>query len=289
MRATTADRPLAIDPALLQRRVSELPALPQVALQVLAILRDETARTERCGEVIAQDQALTARTLRLANSAFYGVPGRVGTIRDAVHLLGRRTLGALLTVATVSAQFSATSCAGFDFGAFWRHSIGAALAARALARGLQLDEDLAFTAGLVHDIGRLALATHFPLEMSAAIEQALGTDTDLHTSERAVLAIDHADVGALIARHWHFPPEVVHAIGQHHRPDAAGTQPTLTDIVHLADAITHALDLARVENESVPAIDLLAWDRLALRPDRILAVFEQTEAGVAELCDALGL
>jgi HDOD domain len=112
-----------IDLQLLQARVRELPALPQAVLDVLAVLRSENSGTDDCAEHIARDQSMTARTLKLANSAFYGVPGRVATVRDAVHLLGRRTLGSLLTSAAVSASVGSSGAApGFTFAHFWRAS-----------------------------------------------------------------------------------------------------------------------------------------------------------------------
>lgn len=280
-----------IDREQLRLRVRELPALPQAALEALAVLRDDEASAERCSDLIGRDQALVARTLRLANSAFYGVPGRVGSIRDAVHLLGRRTLCSVLTVATVSQQFDARSCPHFSFSGFWRHALAVALAARGLARALGSDEDWAFTAGLLHDIGRLALAAHFPAEMDAAITCSHAEDAELASIESEMLGIDHLEVAAQVAAQWKFPPEVVQAIASHHASPAAaaGGGPSLADIVHAADAMAHALDLADDPNEMVPAIDSAAWERLALAPRVCLNLLHDTETGVADLCQAMGL
>jgi putative nucleotidyltransferase with HDIG domain len=279
-----------IDREQLRLRVRELPPLPRAALDALAMLRDDNASSERCGELIGRDQALAARTLRLANSAFYGVPGRVGSIRDAVHLLGRRTLGSLLTVATVSRQFEAGTCPTFQFSGFWRHTLAVALASRGVALAQGGDEDQAFTVGLLHDIGRLALAAHFPAQMGAAIQRSQEADAGLTEIERQVLGTDHGEVGAQVAAQWHFPAEVVQAIAGHHAPSAvAGGGASLADIVHVADAMAHALDLAGDPHEMVPAIDNAAWDRLALAPRTVLQIFHDTESGVAELCLAMGL
>lgn len=290
--AETVPPTAQIDPALLRRQLGELPALPQAVMEVLAILRRENASAADCAERIARDQAMTVRTLRLANSAFYGMPGRVATIHDAVHMLGRRTLGALLTTAAVSAQFGRCRCPGFDFQAFWRHALGTAIAAQSLARELASDDDLAFTAGLLHDVGRLALATYFPAELGAALAKARADDAPLLVAERSVLGIDHTQVGAMIAARWHFPAAVAEAISAHHAPPApAGpaTHASLTDLVHVADAIAHALDLSGADDEMVPDIETSAWARLALSPMQCLRVFERTETGVAALCQALGV
>jgi putative nucleotidyltransferase with HDIG domain len=279
--------PMPIDAALLQQRIAQLPALPRAAAQALAALRDESAGAEECARCIGRDQALTARVLRLANSAFYGVPGRVASVSGAIQLLGRRTLSATLTAATLTAQFTDLSCAGFDFDGFWRHALGTALAAEGIARMRVLDEEVAFTAGLLHDIGRLALVAHFPREMAAVLGVAAERDMPLMDAEREVLVTDHAAIGVAIASHWRFPAEVQAAIAAHHQPPPASAEPTMADVIHVADAMVHALDLAGDAHESVPDVDTSAWRRVGLAPEQALSLLQRTEEGVAALCDAL--
>jgi putative nucleotidyltransferase with HDIG domain len=282
-----ADR---IDGAQVRQRVRELPPLPKAALDALAALRDEQTSSQHCADLIGRDQALVARTLRLANSAFYGVPGRVATTRDAVHLLGRRTLGSVITVATLSQQFPGQGCPGFSFAAFWRHAMATALASRAVARSLQASDETAFTTGLLHDVGRLALAAYFPLQMSAAIRAQHDEGQAKVEAENATLGTNHVEVGALIATHWNFPAEVSQAIAGHHAPLAgAGSSASLADIVHVADAIAHALDLAGDADEVVPELDRDTWNRVGLSTPAVLAIFSDTEAGVAELCRVMDL
>lgn len=282
--------PAPIDRAELQHCLAELPPLPQAALDAMAALRDETLGGQRCAELIGHDQALAARTLRLANSAFYGVPGRVVSLADAVQLLGRRTLGSLLSVALLARQFDARHCPPLSFSAFWRHAMAAALASRSLAAALNVDQDQAFIGGLLHDVGRLALAARFPAQTSAALQHAQERDSGLPEAERAILGTDHVEVGVQVARHWRFPAVVVQAIAEHHAPrPAAGGGPSLGDIVHAADALAHALDLAGDEHEIVPALDAAAWERLALPQRVLLQTLADTERGVAELALALGV
>jgi putative nucleotidyltransferase with HDIG domain len=286
---------LRIDPAALCARVSSLPVLPQAVIEALRALRSDQASADDCAERISRDQALTARTLRLANSAFYGMPGRVATIRHAHDVLGRRTLGALLTTAAVSTQFSHCSGPGFDFESFWRHALGTAVAAQALALETGADDEQAFIAGLLHDIGRLALAAYFAESLAGAVQFARARDMPLVLAERQLLGVDHAEVGAMIAAHWHFPIVVVAAILDHHGPGQRGAASaptsvsTLTELVHLADAIVHALDLNGADDEAVPTLSAAAWDHLGLAPTQVLRVFERTETGVAALSDALSV
>ena len=277
-----------IDPTLLRKRIGQLPSLPKAVMDVMKMMGDDNISTSAVADRIERDQALTARTLRIANSAFYGVPGRIGCMRTAIGILGLRTVATLLTTAAVSEQFAAARCPEFQFGVFWRHSIATALLARGLAGHLRMDEDLAFTAGLLHDIGRLALASGFPAETGEFLRYAHDADLPTLEAERRVLDCDHLAVGVLLAVHWHFPPGVVAAIEHHHAP-GPGTVPSIVDIVHIADALAHGLDPSLDEDEKVPAVESRAWSRLDLSVPQCLSVLESSAAGVAALCEALDL
>jgi putative nucleotidyltransferase with HDIG domain len=282
-----AARHASIDLGELHKRITQLPALPRAAAAALAMLRDDGSSAEDCARCIATDQALTARVLRLANSAFYGVPGRVGSVNRAIQMLGKRTLRAALTTVALAGQFSAVSCEGFRFDGFWRHTIGTAIGAEAIARACALDDETAFTAGVLHDIGRLALAAHFPRETAAMLELARAQDLPWLEAERIALGTDHAVIGTAIALHWHFPAAVQAAIATHHAPQADGAAPGMADVIHVADAIVHALDLAGDADEAVPDIDPQAWTRLGLSGEQVLSLFQCIEQGVTALCAAL--
>jgi putative nucleotidyltransferase with HDIG domain len=276
-----------IDPALLQRRIAQLPAWPRAAAQALAALRDDNSSADECARCIGHDQALTARVLRLANSAFYGVPGRVASVNSAIQMLGKRTLGAALTAATANAQFNAIACDGFNFDGFWRHAMATAIAAESIARVRLLDDEAAFTAGLLHDIGRLALAAHFPHETADVAALARAHDLQWLQAERMALTTDHAAVGATIAAQWRFPEVVQAAIAAHHQPEPSDSDASMADVIHVADAMAHALDLAGDAHEAVPDVDPQAWQRLGLTTEQAAPLLQRIEQGVLALCNAL--
>lgn len=259
-------------------RIEALPVLPRAALAAMQALRDEDSSAELCADLIGRDPVLAARTLRIANSPFYGMSGRVGSLRDAVLLLGRRPLSTLVTALAVGRQFPASHCAGFDFQALWRHATASGIAARAIARELKMDEDLAFTAGLLHDIGVLALASQLPKEFEPVLAASSAEDLPLHEVEPALLGTDHAALGAVLARRWQLGEPLAEAIATHHRPSASGTPPpSLAMVVHAADAVAHALDLAGLEHERVAEADLPTWSALNLAPAQMLRILEETE------------
>ena len=271
-------------PESLKDRVRELPPLPRVLTDVLLALQREDVAVEQLALKISQDEALTAKTLRLANCSFYGVAGRVGSIRDAINVLGLRTLSGALAAAAVAGRFPRVHCDGFDVDAHWRHSVGSALCAQAIARSLQIEPSTAFTAALLHDIGRLALASHFPEEFGLALRHQ--HDSLVQEAEQAALGTDHCELGARIAEYWCFTSQVIHAIRGHHAPPAQGTL-DLVDVVHVADNIAHALDLSQLPGEAVPPLSAPAWARVGLSPDECRAIFERVEQELDDLCDAL--
>lgn len=271
---------------LLLSTVRELPALPAVLLELIELLRREDVAADQLASRISHDQALAAKTLRLANSSFYGVPRQVKSVADAIAVLGLRTLRTVVTAAAFTGSFKPQAGNPFNFNAFWRHSIGTAVCAKLLAEATRLDAEAAFTLGLLHDIGRLVLASCFPQAHAQMLDHRQAHDTTVLESERAILGIDHAEVGALMAEHWRFSPDLIDAIRHHHGP-AASARPGLAGLVHVADNIAHALDLSRLEDDAVPTLSNAVWLSLGLDTALCLRVFERTEAQMQSVCDAL--
>ncbi len=280
---TTALRPIARDELL--AALHDLPPLPSVVLELVESLGHEELSAGQYAAKISRDQALAAKTLRLANSSFYGRGRQVRSVAEAIGVLGLRTVRGVVTAAGLAGSFRRH--AGFDHDAFWRHSIGSALCAQALAGELRRsDADLAFTVGLLHDIGRLALASAFAPAYAEAEQWRRDKDCPAVEAERAVLGIDHAEVGGLVARQWNFAPTIVDAIREHHAPPAdAG--PTLTGIAHVADAIAHALGLAGDAAEAVPTLVLPVWAACGLDDAACMRLFAHTEMQFQTLCEAL--
>lgn len=275
--------------APLLERIMDLPALPRAALEAMQVLRDEDSPHELCVELIGRDPALAARTLKIANSVFYGMPGRVWSLRDAVILLGRRPIASLVTALVVDRQFPAAPCNGFDFTGFWRHATASAIAARAIARAVNHDDELAFTAGLLCDIGMLAMASQMPGQFEPVLATARAQDRAVHEVEADLLGVDHAAVGAAIARRWQLGEALSEAIAGHHGSTlaAAGRSSLLVHITHAADAVAHALDLAGQDQEQVPVAHLPSWSALDLSCTQLLSVLDETERQSLALCQAL--
>jgi putative nucleotidyltransferase with HDIG domain len=270
-------------------RVLELPRIPAVVHEIASALQDDDIGLDALSKVVAFDPAMVAKVLRAANSPFYGMSGSISNIQDAVRLIGLRTVGTLLTTTAIMHSIAAPNCQGFNFQRFWEHSLATAICSQELARCNGYSQSTAFTAGLIHDIGRLALATYYPGELSAAIAYASGRDCSLVHAEHAVLGIGHPEVGGWIGRHWHFADMVIGAIERHHAPESHGGSSVhaLADIVHAADGIVHALDLTHLDAEQVPLLDPSSWVRLGIDSVRFPQIFERTQSGFEALRDSL--
>lgn len=271
-----------LDRATLVAAVRRLPSLPAVVSQLLVMMQDPQASLEQMAELLSLDQALAARVLQLANSPFYGVSGRIRSIRDGVMILGLRQLGTLVMAAGMTRQFDLLHGKALQLDIFCRHAIASAVASRALARLHGLDEAAAFTAGLLHDVGRLALDRCLPEGMAHVVLWAVQHDLSHSQAERQLLGWEHSEVGGWVSEHWRFSSDVVEAIRLHHEPPQCSTV-CLADVVHVGNALAHALDLAGAPDEAVPPLEPAAWQRIAPPaglPSTLLAGIEEEFAAL---------
>lgn len=284
---TNAPEPWRLDLDTLIRQVDSLPALPAVVVELIESVDDEDADADLLASKISRDQALVARMLRVANSSFYGLQGKVTSIHDAIVVLGLRGVRTLATAAAVTACFSSRGLAGsFDYRAFWAHGISVALCARAIARRLRVSEENAFTAGLLHDIGRLVLAARFPRHFDAVVEHRRREDCLLVDAEVALLGIDHARIGRALTERWHFSPLISAAIAGHHQSEQAELR-SLTHLIHVADGIVHALALSGGRHDIVPPISPVSWNAVNLDREDFLEIFAEVEAQFEDVCELL--
>lgn len=281
------DRPThPIPQAVLTKRIAALPALPALTTDLLASFDQEDLDVSTLARRISADQSLLARMLRIANSPFYGLSGKVGTIGDAIVVLGFRTVRSLALSAAMVDSLSRLGNQGIDAGAFWRHSVGTALCARQIALALRGNAETAFTAGLIHDMGQLLLAACFPGQYTEILKWRNSHDCPTRVAERAVIGTDHAVVGGLIAHQWNFPPAIADAIVRHPVPDD-GPPARLTDIVHFANALALALTPAETAPVALPPLSSMAWERLGLKQTDLGPILRKVENDFEETCRAL--
>ncbi len=275
------------------RNIRNLRTLPVIVMRIQDVASDSGASAHQLAEVVAQDQATSAKVLNLANSAFYGFSRRIATIRQAVVVLGFDTIRSLaLSVAVYETFAEPSGVASFDREAFWMHAISCGTASRIIAKELKFrDGGTFFSAGLLHDLGKMILDMHFSEQYRKVVDEMASTKKSARNVELAMLDIDHAEVGGLLAKQWKFPDVLVNPIAFHHDPVSANQdflQETL--VVHLGNILAKQMDLGiEHEAEAEAPIDLveshlnLTQDQIA----RIEADLEQEQASIIEFLTLL--
>ena len=251
------------------KTVQDLPPMPQTVIKAQAIMRDPHSSFKELAGVLESDQALAAKVLRLANSPFYGLSGKVSSLQHASVVLGQKILEELIALAgTRSLLGGRLEGYGLDAGDLWLHSISVAIGSKLIAaeKAPQMIPD-AFSAGLIHDVGKLALDSYLR-ERRGQFETFLEKTGESFTSaEKSILGFDHAEIAAELCGIWHIPKNLIRAISSHHQPTSNGD--ALCHIVHTADAIAmmsgigagidgmqypldpHSLEFLRMEEEGM--------------------------------------
>jgi len=205
------------DAQTLLDRVDELPPFPAVAARVMGMADDERTSSLELAQVLSTDQALTAKLIRISNSAYYGFARRVSTVREAVVVLGFKQVRQIAVGASIINTFKVSKDDVFDLDLFWGHSVAVAVASEALAKRTRTakPED-AFTAGILHDIGRLVIRQTMPAEFREAVMRARTEGLPLHELELETTGYSHQDVGKALGERWKFPTHLVDAVAYHH-------------------------------------------------------------------------
>lgn len=219
-----------------------IPPLPEVVTRVLTLTESADASASEVARVVSMDQAMAARVLRLANSAHYGLPKQVSSVHQAVMVLGFSGLRQLILAAGLN-SLTAGKFSGYFLGKgeLWRHSMASASGADLLAEWVGFNREEAFTAGLMHDIGKLVLAKFLGSRYDLVRQFTCNEGKSFLEAERQLFETDHAEVGGLVAKEWNLPPALVQAIAVHHAPLESGNVDPLVCIVHLADAFALSL------------------------------------------------
>ena len=223
---------------------SELQSLPSTTVRLTELLDDATVDASRVLDIIEKDPSLTSNLLKLSNSAYYGLRRQVGSAREALVMLGNQTI-VTLAFATSMGDILRGPLAAYRLARndLWYHALGTGLGAVYLTSldGDRTLRERAFTAGLVHDIGKLIL--NRPLKAKL---EAIPADCDFETmmaAERSILGFDHAEAGAALAEAWNFPGALVAVIRNHHQPEAAEEDRDLVTAVAAANLVTARLGL----------------------------------------------
>ncbi len=246
-----------------QYKVRNLPTLPSVLGQIINLLEQPSSSATDIERVLKNDQALTSKLLAMANSAYYAFQFEVTTVRRAVVAVGYNEVRNLCMSLSLMGFLKPSVFRDRQMASqLWLHSLAVSLAARLLAqKGRSLDPEVAYTAGLLHDIGKVVLAAFYPDEVEN-LQQLLAQGGKSFAEAEHELELSHAEVGKLLAEHWKLPAILTQVISRHHAPHANLEYFPMVSAVHAADYLAHGLGFNDGYRHDAPKLDPKALEAL---------------------------
>jgi HD-like signal output (HDOD) protein len=246
----------------------DLPAMPQVASKVLELSSDPNTSAQQLQQIISDDQAMTGRILKIANSAMYSCSRKVKTLTEAIVMLGFNSIRSLVVTSAARNLYNTRNATtGLKERLLWEHSIGVAFACRLLVQDrMPAMAEEAFLAGLMHDIGKLVLNLRVPEQFDEIVQLVYNDNRSFHQTEREILGFDHAEVGSRLVNKWNLSPMLEYTILHHHNPEAMSVENPLLSYLDLGNKVCHKLGIGFVDEPDLDINNCLANQILDLPP-----------------------
>ncbi|OLN33900.1 HDOD domain-containing protein [Desulfosporosinus metallidurans] len=257
-------------------RIQALPPLPTSALRVIALTKNPATSVRELETVIAQDPALAAGMLRQANSSYYGYARRISSLQEAIVVLGFQATQGLAMVSAV-APLLKTQLNGYEIEqeGLWKHSMLTAMTAKRLCQKLKLPfGDVAFTAGLLHDIGKLIISIYVQEVGPYLLKKVSEAKLSYVELEEKVIGYNHATVGGLLAKRWNLPEDLVAAISYHHFPSGAGNYAELASVIHVANGLASSLGIGGGVDSFLNPLQQESLENLTLKESDLELIME---------------
>lgn len=262
----------------LTKRIQSLPTLPHVVEKLTKVVESPESTAKEVGKLIASDQVLGSKVLKLVNSPFYGFPGRISSISHSIILLGFNVIKGVVLSASVF-DLMERSMMGL-----WEHSLGCAVTASTIARSLKMpDPEEISTAALLHDIGKVLVRVSLSDDYDAIISIVEREKLSFREAEERVLGVDHADIGNWLTNEWSLPDKLITPITYHHQPEEAPRLKDRAAVIHIADSITRAFGIGFGGDPWVPKISKTAWAALDLDHQDLDALMRQVMMDLEEV------
>jgi len=260
------------------RDTKSLPTLPGVIAKLSSLADNHTISSQEMARVVNTDQVLSAKVLKLVNSAFYGFSGRVSTVSNALILLGVNVVKSLAISSSIF-EIMEKNVVGL-----WEHSMGVAVAANVMAKRLKLPEpEETSTAALLHDIGKVIIKIKLEEDFNKLTAHINDKGLMMIEAERELLETDHAEIGEWLAQTWLLPEKLSEPIACHHNVERSVVHQTKTAVVHVADVLIKASAFGFSGDDLVPRIQPVAWKKLGLTEALLESIIEEVEGKLVEV------
>ncbi len=264
-------------------KVDNLPTLPMVAMKVGEMVNDPDVSAAAISKTMAEDPSLSAKVLKLVNSPYYAIPGGVNDVQRAISFIGFNTLYQLVLSVSVLDALKTPKGTRFDARGLWTHSLAVGSCAEIIAEHIRFSQTGAcFTAGLLHDVGKIALAKAVPEHFGIALDDAAQNGKSMSDAEKDAGLPSHDKVGSRLAKKWKFPLELAMPIEHHHsnhresvRRALAPSLVTLVDIVSVADELARMFSLGESGSPAPEEQDVEALERVGLSTLKVDEIYSQ--------------
>jgi putative nucleotidyltransferase with HDIG domain len=275
-------------PDKILQKVSAFPSMPKVAIKLRALLSEKDVSIVEIERILRHDPGLAANVLRLANSAFFGLPAKVSTLKHAVMLVGVKRFSKIAIGACMNKTMdTAVEGYGLSPGELWLHSIAVSTTAEALAKNRNLAEtNDFFMPALLHDLGKLILGKFVKAEQPK-IDSLVADGVPFVIAEKEILKTDHAEIGALILSKWSFPDDLIHAVRWHHYPEGLEVSNPHPEIVYLANLMCHPNGDSESGEEVLNMPYSSVLDRLGIESEQYEVFAEKARNWMKKLSDTL--
>jgi HD-like signal output (HDOD) protein len=264
---------LKIAPESLLKKLGDIPSIPSVVYELSRIINDPMSSTKDVEEIMSQDIGLTTKVLKLANSAYYAIPGGVSTLARAIAFIGFDTIHQLVVSASIIETLDTKGPSNFDINEFWKHSLATAITAETIAKFIKHPSPSElFTAGLVHDIGKVALFLIAPDVFLEVVDRAKKLQLSFLEVEIASGLTPHTELGKSLAEKWRLPRLFSLAALYHHdyeietRANLSAESNQVIDIVVLSNLLVHALKFGNSGHEKINGAPTRLLQRLRIHP-----------------------
>ncbi|MBN2244023.1 MAG: HDOD domain-containing protein [Acidobacteria bacterium] len=259
--------------------VKDIPPLPNIVARAMEIAHDPNGSVRELQILIAKDQALSAKILRIVNSAMYALRCEISTVSHAISVLGIDTVFSVIMASSVENVFQSAKSLGTKL--LSEHSWGTAIAARSISKRIHYEmPEEALVCGLMHDIGKPVLMQNFRALYAEIAGDAYKGVSNFHEAELTAFGFSHAHVGALLARKWNFPPQLEEAVGHHHDPVSAPKFRKLACIVNLANAFMISMEIGFEKNKELKLESLPAAEELGLGEAALQSIKAETKSTI---------
>ncbi|MFB6347621.1 MAG: HDOD domain-containing protein [bacterium] len=263
----------------LVKQVKDLPTLPSVVTQIIKMVEDPDTSAADMNQVISQDPSLTAKVLKLVNSAFYGFSRQISTVREAVVILGFNRVKSLALSASVFEVFQGEGVDKFDRVGLWEHSIGTGVAAEILGKRIRYpNPEEILVVGILHNIGKIVIDLYFHDELREIFKMVRDRNCQMLEAERKILGVGHPRIGSWLTEQWNLPEQISQSIRHYPEPlDAPQEYKTLPMLIHVGDIFARTKNIGWTGDDVIPPFQEDVMDELDLSKEDIPELLEELE------------